>query len=102
MAVVDTAPASHVAGAPPVFWIVLPVTVTLTAFVHATRWQPGATVVGVAVAVGPDVLVRVGVEVKVNVEAGVTVALGPRFAPQMKALDTWPPLLFMDVSSSSG
>jgi hypothetical protein len=59
MAVVETAPASQVEPAPPVFWILFPVTVKLTALVHMTGWQ--TTTVGVLV----------GVFVRVNVLEGV-------------------------------
>ena len=44
-------------GAPPVFWMVLPVTVTLTVFIQVTAWQPGPTV-GVAVGVVPQLVAK--------------------------------------------
>src|SRR2546423_1440942 len=50
---VELAPASQVLPAPPVFWMVLPVTVTFTALVQDTGTQVGGGAgVGVAVAVG--------------------------------------------------
>src|SRR2546423_7649009 len=97
MAMVDAAPASHVAGDPPVFWMVLPVTATFTTSIHAAPPQPASTVgvalaggtgvrvavvvfcgglvgLGVEVAAGALVLVRVGVAVAVNVDVLVRVA----------------------------
>src|SRR5437764_14184381 len=43
MARVDTAPASQVPAVPPVFWIVLPLTITFVVFVHATASQEAGT-----------------------------------------------------------
>src|SRR6478672_531624 len=80
---VDTAPASQVEDTPPVFWMELPVTVTLTALVQTTASQPEEgvgvvvlveTLVGVLVG-GMDVLVGgtgVLVAVRVRVLVGGT------------------------------
>src|ERR1043165_530787 len=79
MALVETAPASHVEGAPPVFCMLLPVMVTFMSFVHTTASQLDRIEVGVlvavlactgvlvAVALGMDVLVGVLVLVRMNV-----------------------------------
>src|SRR2546430_1286275 len=78
---VEAAAASQVAGAPPVFWMVLPVTVTFTALVHTTAWQLGAMV---------------------GVTVGVAVALDPRLPPQMYTLVMRPSELLIAVSTRSG
>src|SRR5437764_11181530 len=78
----ETAPASQVLPAPPVFLSVLPLTVTFTRLVHETGKQVVGTAVGVLVEVdeGELVAVLVGVYVAVGLYVAVRVVVAVRVA----------------------